>query len=115
MFAKKPREEWLGALEAAGVPAGPVYRYDEVLDDEQVRHRGLVSTVEHPVAGQMNLLDVPLFLSDTPRDPMRSAPLPGADSEQVLRTAGYDDAAIEQLELSGAVRRGVGGPSTTAQ
>lgn len=115
VFARAPREEWLCRLEAAGIPAGPVYRYDEVLADEQVRHRGLVSPVEHPVAGPMNLVDVPLFLSGTPKHPIRSAPLPGADTEQILRSAGIDDAAIERLERSGAVRRRAAGLPTSGQ
>lgn len=115
MFARTPREEWLGRLEAAGIPAGPVYRYDEVLADEHVRHRGLVSLVEHPVAGPMNLVDVPLFLSGTPKHPIRSAPLPGADTEQILRAAGIDGAAIERLERSGAVRRQAARPPGSAQ
>lgn len=115
MFARSPREEWLGRLEAAGIPAGPVYRYDEVLADEHVRQRGLVSLVEHPVVGPMNLVDVPLFLSGTPKHPIRSAPLPGADTEQILRAAGFDGAAIERLERSGAVRRQAARPPGSAQ
>lgn len=115
VFARTPREEWLGRLEAVGIPAGPVYRYDEVLADEHVRHRGLVSPVEHPVAGPMTLVDVPLFLSGTPKHPIRSAPLPGADTEQILRSAGIDDAAIERLERSGAVRRLAAGVPTSGQ
>jgi len=115
VFAQTPREEWLGRLEAAGIPAGPVYRYDEMLADEQVKHRGLVTPVAHPMAGSMNLVDVPLFLSGTPKHQIRSAPLPGADTEQILRAAGLDDAAIERLERSGAVRRGVAGPTASAQ
>jgi crotonobetainyl-CoA:carnitine CoA-transferase CaiB-like acyl-CoA transferase len=115
VFAQAPREEWLGRLQATGIPAGPVYRYDEVLADEQVQHRGLVTPVEHPVAGPMNLVDVPLFLSGTPKHPIRSAPLPGADTDEILRAAGLDDAAIERLERSGAVHRGVAGPTAPAQ
>ena len=115
VFIQRPREEWLGRLEVAGVPAGPVYRYDEMLADEQVRHRGLVTPVEHPTAGPMNLLDVPLYLSGTPKQPIRSAPLPGADTEQILRAAGFDDVAIEQLKSSGAVRRTVGGATAAGQ
>lgn len=115
VFAQMPRGEWLGRLESAGIRAGPVNRYDEVLVDEQVRHRGLVSPVEHPIAGPMTLLDVPLFLSGTPKHQIRSAPLPGADTEQILRAVGFDDAAIERLVRSGAVRRGEGSPTASAQ
>jgi crotonobetainyl-CoA:carnitine CoA-transferase CaiB-like acyl-CoA transferase len=63
----------------------------------------------------MNLVDVPLFLSGTPKHPIRSAPLPGADTDEILRAAGLDDAAIERLERSGAVHRGVAGPTAPAQ
>ncbi len=102
-FRERPRQEWLELLGEAGIPTGPVYRYDEVVTDEQVRHRGLVAEVEHPVAGPMKLVDVPLFMSGTPREPIRSAPLLGADTNAVLGSLGLDTAQIERLNESGAV------------
>jgi crotonobetainyl-CoA:carnitine CoA-transferase CaiB-like acyl-CoA transferase len=38
---QKTRAEWLEALEAAGVPAGPINRIEDVFNDPQIIHRGL--------------------------------------------------------------------------
>src|SRR2546429_582687 len=35
-------DHWVEVLEAAGVPCGPVYNYQQMFADPQVRHRGLV-------------------------------------------------------------------------
>jgi len=40
-LAQKTRAEWLAALEAAGVPAGPINRIEDVFNDPQIIHRGL--------------------------------------------------------------------------
>lgn len=41
-FRERATDEWVRALWAAGVPAGPVNTVDRVLADPQVRHRGMV-------------------------------------------------------------------------
>jgi crotonobetainyl-CoA:carnitine CoA-transferase CaiB-like acyl-CoA transferase len=41
ILLQKPRKQWLALLSEAGVPAGPIYRVDEVTDDEHFQERGL--------------------------------------------------------------------------
>ena len=41
IFAARTSAEWLARLEAEGVPAGPIYRVDEVFADPQVQHLGI--------------------------------------------------------------------------
>ena len=53
--------------------------------------------IEHPVAGRMRVLDVPLFMSDTARETMSPAPILGADTEAVLRRAGFEPEEIRGL------------------
>lgn len=103
VFRSRSRDYWLERLTPLGIPAGPVYRYDEVLSDEQVKHRGLVTDVQHPVAGPMKVLDVPLFMSGSPREPFASAPLLGADTSAVLRDLGLDDSEISRLREAGVI------------
>ncbi len=40
-LAQKTRSEWLASLEAAGVPAGPINRIEDVFNDPQIIHRGM--------------------------------------------------------------------------
>lgn len=59
-------EEWVGHILAAGVPAGPILDYAQVLADPHVEARAMVQTVEHPVEGTIKVLGFPVKLSGTP-------------------------------------------------
>ena len=63
---EKPSAHWLTALEAAGIPAGPVMHYDEVFTDPHILARDMVARTEHPVTGTFHTLGVTVKLSDTP-------------------------------------------------
>jgi len=94
---------WLARLEAAGVPAGPILTYDQVFADPHVRAREMVVTVEHPRAGRLETLGVPVKLSATPGAVRRPAPTLGEHTDEVLRELGYDEAAIRDLRARGIV------------
>lgn len=78
------RSHWLAALEAGGIPAGPVLHHDETYADPQVQARDMIRQIEHPTAGMLNLLGTVNKLSDTPNDIRRPAPLLGQHSEEIL-------------------------------
>ncbi|WP_028353657.1 CaiB/BaiF CoA transferase family protein [Bordetella petrii] len=79
---------WTDAFDAAGVPWGPIHTLEEVFAHPQVRHRGLVQTVRHPVLGELRLVRNPL-LAGTPREALGAAPpLLGEHTHAVL--AGRD-------------------------
>jgi crotonobetainyl-CoA:carnitine CoA-transferase CaiB-like acyl-CoA transferase len=82
--ALQPTSHWLAALEAVGVPAGPINSLNAVFDDPQIRARGMRIDLPHPIAGSVPLVASPLRLSETPVA-YRSAPPPlGAQTESVL-------------------------------
>jgi crotonobetainyl-CoA:carnitine CoA-transferase CaiB-like acyl-CoA transferase len=93
------------ALQAAGVPAGPMYRPTDLHDDPQLRLRNVFSDMVHP------LFDVPLPTEAGPAPyrhispaPQRPAPLPGADTRQVCRDVlGMAGDDIEQLIADGVL------------
>jgi crotonobetainyl-CoA:carnitine CoA-transferase CaiB-like acyl-CoA transferase len=94
-------EHWVERLNAAGVPAGPVYAIDETFADEQVRHLELDQTVDAP-AGEVRVLRHPVTLADTPTSIRSGVPAPGAHTREVLAELGYDEAAVDALLASGA-------------
>ena len=97
--------EWIEDLNAAGVPCGPIYRVDEMAEDEQVRHLGIARPAAHPELGEIELVGQAMQLERTPQPPqMRSAaPALGEHSDEVLTSLGYDDEAIVALRERGVV------------
>ena len=98
----RPAAHWVGLLEAAGIPCGPIYAIDEVFADPQVRHLGIAT----PLPGEDGraVLASPLNLSGVSK--AIRLPTPGADehTDEVLSELGYARAAIAGLRGSGAVR-----------
>ena len=95
-------QDLLAALDAAGIPAGPVNRIGEMLADPHVLAREMVVETVHPVAGPTRALGVPVKLSQSPGSVRRPAPLLGEHTREVLREAGYRDAEIDALVAAGA-------------
>ena len=80
----KPSAHWLAALEAVGIPAGPVLHFDEVFTDPQILARDMVVETEHPVTGKFRTMGVTVKLSDTPGAVTRPAPRLGEHTDEVL-------------------------------
>ena len=85
-FALKTTDEWVELLLGAGVPAGPIRDYEQVLrDDPHVKARHMVSSFEHPVEGTTQVLGPAIKLSRTPAKVVSPPPLLGQHTEEVLR------------------------------
>lgn len=89
---RRPTREWIDALEAAGVPCGPINRIDQIFEDPQVRARGLRIEMPHPAAGVVPLVANPIRFSETPVEYRRAPPMLGEHSQEVLRDWLGDDA-----------------------
>jgi len=90
-------------LQAAGVPAGPVLRVDELLDNEQLQALGAVVTIDHPVAGARRQMGLPWTMDSLGAD-YRRAPLLGEHTREVLTTLlGVSDADYAKFETDGVL------------
>jgi crotonobetainyl-CoA:carnitine CoA-transferase CaiB-like acyl-CoA transferase len=97
-FLERPRDEWIKALEALGVPVSPVYTIDEIFADEQVKHRGILVEVEHQELGKVKQIAPAIKMSDTPCIIEKPPPQLGQHTDEVLReVAGYKDTEIKSL------------------
>ena len=97
IFHKRTSAEWLSRLEAVGVPAGPIYKMDEVFADPQVQHLGIAVPCRHRERGDIRIVGEPVDLSRTPASIGALIPEPGEHTEQVLRELGLGDAEIRRL------------------
>jgi crotonobetainyl-CoA:carnitine CoA-transferase CaiB-like acyl-CoA transferase len=97
IFAGWKRSDLVAALDAAGVPCGPINSVPEVFEDPQVKHRGMRIDIPHPTAGKVPQVASPLRFAQAPLHYERPPPLLGEHSLQILRELGMDEAKIEAL------------------
>jgi crotonobetainyl-CoA:carnitine CoA-transferase CaiB-like acyl-CoA transferase len=95
-------QEWIRALEAQGVPCGPVHSIAEMAADPHTAARDMVVELDHPRAGATRALGLPIKLSATPGKVARAAPLLGEHTRAVLEEYGFSADEIEDLVRSGA-------------
>lgn len=100
---QKDRQDWVGAFEAAGVPAGPINSIAEAFADPQVKHRGMLQHATHPVAGSVPLVATPIRFGASPAESRRPPPLLGEHNLEVFRELGMADAQIERLRADGVI------------
>jgi crotonobetainyl-CoA:carnitine CoA-transferase CaiB-like acyl-CoA transferase len=74
-FAKRTVHEWVDALLAAGVPAAPIYNYEQALASDHVAAREMVMNVSHPVEGSFRALGFPVKMRGTPQQVRHPPPL----------------------------------------
>ena len=108
IFLTKGRDEWFEILRQAGSQAAPVYEIDEALLDPQALHRQMVVEIDHPNLGKVKQLDTPIKLSETPVSTRHMTPLPGENTEEILKQLGYTREQIETLTEQGVVQLSMG-------
>jgi crotonobetainyl-CoA:carnitine CoA-transferase CaiB-like acyl-CoA transferase len=105
LTVRRATHDWIAALEAAGVPCGPINTIDQVFEEDQARHRGLVvEQTRADLDAPVKTVASPFRLSRTPVEYRRAPPALGADTEAVLaERLGLDPAAVAELRAKGAV------------
>jgi crotonobetainyl-CoA:carnitine CoA-transferase CaiB-like acyl-CoA transferase len=102
-FRTKTRDEWFAELQTIDICVAPVYALDEALQDPHNVARNMVVAVDDPRLGTINQIGIGPKFSETPGEVKSIAPQPGADTDDVLASAGFAAAAIEELRASGVV------------
>lgn len=99
---KRTTQEWLTIFEDGGLPSGPVLSIMEMHEDPQTIARNMVPEVQHPIAGTMQTIGLPVKFSKTPGGVNSPAPLLGQNTLEVLTEAGYSEDEAHALINSGA-------------
>ena len=104
IFRGKTTHDWLAALEAAGVPAGPVLSVGEMHADPHSQAREMVVEVDHATLGPVKSLGLPVKFSETPGGVTQAAPTLGQHTRTVLAEYGYGLPEIDALIEAGAAK-----------
>lgn len=94
---------WVQRFEDAGFPAGPIYDYQQVFEDPHTIERGMLQEYEHPVAGTVKVLGIPVKLSATPGSIRLPAPLLGEHSAEVFAQLGLSEERLDALREGGVI------------
>ena len=97
-------DDWLAALEQAGIPGGPINTLDRVFSDPQAQARGLRVELEQPGVGPVPTVASPLRLSATPVAYQRPPPRLGEHTREVLEELlGLDAVRLDELAAHGVI------------
>ena len=106
VFVQQPTAYWWERLDRAGVPGGPVYTYEECLQDPHVRARDMILEVDHPVIGRMKAMGHPVKSTGHITEIRRPAPPLGEHTREILAEAGLGAADVEATIAAGAAYDG---------
>jgi len=99
---KRTTREWVQLFTEHDLPVSPMNSPEDVLNDAHLADLGYFKTIEHPTEGTLRAMYYPTEFSKTPVTNRYPAPHMGQHTEEVLREAGYDQAAIDAIVAKGA-------------
>jgi crotonobetainyl-CoA:carnitine CoA-transferase CaiB-like acyl-CoA transferase len=104
IFRQRSTRDWVEALEAAGVPNGPINNIKQVFEEPQVVARGMKIELQHPTAGKVPLVANPMRFSATPLKHEAPPPTLGQHTDEILRDVlNLGAADIARLRAGGIV------------
>lgn len=86
-FTQRSADEWVAALDAAGVPVGKIRGVLEAFAAAQSAGRSATVTVSHPTAGELALVASPIRLTEASLRPPQPPPLLGEHTTETLSEA----------------------------
>jgi len=93
--------ELIDRLRGVGVPVAGINDTKEVWDDPQVQAREMLRSLAHPDAGEIDTLGFPIKYRNIDQEIERHPPRLGEHTREILTSAGYDDATIDELREAG--------------
>ena len=105
LLAARSGTEWVAELRRVGIPTGPIYNYQQVFDDQQVKHLDMIRRVHRHDGTELPLLRGPISINGEPNPIRKPPPALGEDTRRVLERLELTQEQIEGLISSGIVRQ----------
>jgi crotonobetainyl-CoA:carnitine CoA-transferase CaiB-like acyl-CoA transferase len=96
-------QHWLDLLATRDMWCARVQDFEDLMTDPQVAHNELIQTIDHPKAGTIRVIGVPIKFSETPGVIRLRPPLVGEHNDEILNELGYSQATIEAYRAEGVV------------
>lgn len=96
-------QHWLDLLATRDLWCARVQDFDDLMVDPQVAHNELIQIIEHPRAGKIKVIGIPIRFSETPGTIRLRPPLVGEHNEEILTELGYDSATIATYRSEGVI------------
>ena len=100
---EKTTVEWLAAFADVGIWSAPVYTYEDLVDDPQIKHNGSFVEYEHPTEGHIKTPGFPYTFSAGNPTVRMGAPVVGQHTSEILAEIGIPDTQIKDLMTSGVI------------
>ena len=104
VFRTDTMENWRAKLRTAGVPASPIRRLDEVINDPQCAVREMFPYTIDPGDGQVRVVGSPIKFPEQPAAALSSAPELGQHTKQTLSDwFRMDSTELSHLQAAGVI------------
>ena len=104
LFFTRTSDDWINELRAAKIACGRVNSMDRVFDHPQIEPLNIVAEVDHPTAGKIKLVGIPVEYSETPGSIRLPPPLLGQHTDEILsELMGYSNQEIEAFRKEGTI------------
>jgi len=101
-FETRDLVQWAAVFQLSDIKWAPLPRLDEVVKDPQMRAAEAIIGLDHPLAGHIETVNSPVFVSGESKRKPSAAPEIGAHTRGILQELGYSGAEIEALLRSAA-------------
>ena len=101
LLAAQDRAYWIERLNAGGVACGLINNLQEVFDEPQIQHLGMVKDVVSSRLGAQRLVGQPMQLERTPSTIARAAPRRGEHTEEILGELGLGPDDLARMKSEG--------------
>ena len=102
-FLTNTSEHWVQAMNASGVPCGPIYNIDQVFADPQVQHLNMTRSVTHPDIGRFDIVANATTLSRADTQHYARTPERGEHNDEILDEFGFSAKEIQALRDDNAI------------